>query len=133
MVVYLRVQSTAKTTDMFLQQAGRLTKVRSSSRNEILSRVSSNCTLVVQVALGILQRIGFKEVVCAADGVNALSEMTVRGGGDAFDIVLTDLHMPRKVGTETFEYDVNFSNSKMDTSCMCCHHSFIAAFAALQG
>ena len=50
------------------------------------------------MALGILQRIGFKEVVCAADGVNALSEMTVRGGGDAFDIVLTDLHMPRKVG-----------------------------------
>ena len=49
------------------------------------------------MALGILQRIGFKEVVCAADGVNALSEMTVRGGGDAFDIVLTDLHMPRKV------------------------------------
>ena len=53
--------------------------------------------LSFQVALGILQRIGFKEVVCAADGVNALSEMTVRGGGDAFDIVLTDLHMPRKV------------------------------------
>ena len=61
------------------------------------SLASLQLLVLAQVALGILQRIGFKEVVCAADGVNALSEMTVRGGGDAFDIVLTDLHMPRKV------------------------------------
>ena len=54
--------------------------------------------LSVQVALGILQRIGFTDIVCAADGAAALQEIQARGGGDAFDIVLTDLHMPRKVG-----------------------------------
>lgn len=53
--------------------------------------------MALQVALGILQRIGFKEVVCAADGVAALEEIAARGGCDSFDIVLTDLHMPRKV------------------------------------
>jgi len=51
-----------------------------------------------QVALGILQRIGFSDIVCAADGVKAIAEITARGGGEAFDIILTDLHMPRKVG-----------------------------------
>ena len=51
----------------------------------------------VQVALGILQRIGFQDIVCAADGAAALAEISARGGGDSFDIVLTDLHMPRKV------------------------------------
>ena len=49
-----------------------------------------------QVALGILQRIGFNDIVCAGDGVKAISEINARGGGEAFDIVLTDLHMPRK-------------------------------------
>lgn len=38
-----------------------------------------------------------KDVVCAADGIAAFEEITGRGGGDAFDIILTDLHMPRKV------------------------------------
>ena len=49
------------------------------------------------MALGILKRIGFQDIVCAADGVAALAEISARGGGDSFDIVLTDLHMPRKV------------------------------------
>ncbi len=51
----------------------------------------------MQVALGILQRIGFSDIVCASDGVKAIAEIAARGGGEAFDIVLTDLHMPRKV------------------------------------
>ena len=80
------------------------TKYGQGKHKQIVSVPVSNACDLAQVALGILQRIGFKEVVCAADGVNALSEMTMRGGGDAFDIVLTDLHMPRKVSDRCLSY-----------------------------
>lgn len=51
----------------------------------------------MQVALGILKRTGYSEVTTVVDGQQAMDELHRRGGADAFDIILTDLHMPHKV------------------------------------
>ena len=51
----------------------------------------------MQVALGILNRTGYSEVTTVVDGQQAMDELHRRGGADAFDIILTDLHMPHKV------------------------------------
>ncbi len=42
--------------------------------------------------------MGYDQLVTVADGQQALEEIERRGGADAFDIILTDLHMPFKVG-----------------------------------
>ena len=52
----------------------------------------------MKVALGILKRMGYTDVVTAWDGEEALAALHARGGPDAFDAILMDLHMPRKVG-----------------------------------
>ena len=75
----------------------RIVSEESPLQRHLISWKTSFTSGMVQVALGILQRIGFQDIVCAADGVAALAEISARGGGDSFDIVLTDLHMPRKV------------------------------------
>jgi len=49
------------------------------------------------VALGILKRMGCTNVVTAEDGEAALEALHAAGGPDAFDVILMDLHMPRKV------------------------------------
>ena len=49
------------------------------------------------MALGILRRIGYSKVTTVVDGQQAMVELHRRGGADAFDIILTDLHMPHKV------------------------------------
>ena len=51
----------------------------------------------MQVALGILKRTGYSEVTTVEDGQQAMDELHRRGGADAFDVILTDLHMPHKV------------------------------------
>lgn len=51
----------------------------------------------MQVALGILKRTGYSEVTTVVDGQQAMDELHRRGGADAFDVILTDLHMPHKV------------------------------------
>ena len=56
---------------------------------------------VTQVALGILKRTGYSEVTTVVDGQQAMDELHRRGGADAFDIILTDLHMPHKVSLST--------------------------------
>ena len=56
--------------------------------------------LSIQVALGILARIGVTQVTCATNGREALEAVDQHGGGSAFDIVLTDLHMPLLGGME---------------------------------
>jgi CheY-like chemotaxis protein len=53
--------------------------------------------LLPQVALGILKRMGCTNVVTAEDGEAALEALHTAGGPDAFDVILMDLHMPRKV------------------------------------
>ena len=53
--------------------------------------------MALQVALGILKRTGYSEVTTVVDGQQAMDELHRRGGADAFDIILTDLHMPHKV------------------------------------
>lgn len=50
-----------------------------------------------QVALGILKRMGCTNVVTAEDGEAALEALHAAGGPDAFDVILMDLHMPKKV------------------------------------
>ncbi len=37
------------------------------------------------------------QVAVAYDGQDAYDEIVARGGPDAFDVILMDLHMPRKV------------------------------------
>ena len=49
------------------------------------------------MALGILKRMGCTNVLTAEDGEAALEALHAAGGPDAFDVILTDLHMPRKV------------------------------------
>ncbi|BDA47022.1 probable sensor histidine kinase GacS [Coccomyxa sp. Obi] len=54
----------------------------------------------MKVALGILNRMGYKQVTKAMDGQEAYEEIVKHGGPDAFDVILMDLHMPRKGGME---------------------------------
>jgi len=51
----------------------------------------------MKVALGILRRLGFTDVVTAADGDEAVAAVAAAGGPQAFDFMLMDLHMPNKV------------------------------------
>lgn len=44
-----------------------------------------------------MKRTGYSEVTTVVDGQQAMDELHRRGGADAFDIILTDLHMPHKV------------------------------------
>jgi CheY-like chemotaxis protein len=56
--------------------------------------------LLLQVALGILARIGVQQVAQAVNGQEALAAVEARGGADAFDVLLIDLHMPLMGGME---------------------------------
>jgi CheY-like chemotaxis protein len=56
--------------------------------------------LLLQVATGILARIGVQQVAQAVNGQEALAAVEARGGGDAFDVLLIDLHMPLMGGME---------------------------------
>ena len=49
------------------------------------------------MATSILARMGYARVTQARDGQEALDHIAERGGPDAFDFILMDLHMPRKV------------------------------------
>ncbi len=44
--------------------------------------------------MGILRRGGHTDVVTVENGQQALDAVAARGGLDAFDLVLMDLHMP---------------------------------------
>jgi len=46
------------------------------------------------VALGILKRSGYTDIVTADNGRRALDLIASRGGIDQFDLILMDLHMP---------------------------------------
>ena len=52
---------------------------------------------LVQVALRILYSVGVSKVTVAQDGQQAVDEIRRKGGADAFDIILTNLQMSRKV------------------------------------
>jgi len=51
----------------------------------------------MKVALGILRRLGFTNVVTAPDGEAAVAAVHAAGGPAAFFAILMDLHMPKKV------------------------------------
>ena len=51
--------------------------------------------------LGVLRRMGQQDVTTAVNGLEALEVMQARGGADAFDLVLMDLHMPIMVRAHT--------------------------------
>jgi len=57
----------------------------------------------MKVCLGILKRLGITEVTTAEDGVVALRQIEANGGPDAFDVILMDLHMPRKGGLDVMK------------------------------
>lgn len=54
----------------------------------------------MKVAVGVLARMGHTNVTVAPDGQAALDALEAAGGAGAFDLVLMDLHMPRKGGLE---------------------------------
>ena len=54
----------------------------------------------MKVAVGVLARMGHCDVTVAPDGQAALDALEAAGGPDAFELVLMDLHMPRKDGLE---------------------------------
>ena len=62
-----------------------------------MSSMANDAIVLLQVALGILKRTGYSQVTTVMDGQQAMDVIQQRGGADAFDIILTDLHMPRKV------------------------------------
>lgn len=57
----------------------------------------------MKVALGILRRLGFADVVSATDGVEAVEAVAAAGGPAAFSAILMDLHMPKKGGIEAVQ------------------------------
>ncbi len=56
----------------------------------------------VQVALQVLKLAGYSQVTTMMDGQQALDEIHRCGGANAFNIILTDLHMPQKVAIAAF-------------------------------
>merc|ERR1719359_421055 len=57
-------------------------------------------TINMKVCLRVLKRLGQSNVVTCEDGQFALQELCKRGGPSAFDLILTDLHMPRTGGMD---------------------------------
>jgi len=54
----------------------------------------------MKVCLRVLKRLGQSNVVTCQDGQFALEELCKRGGPSTFDLILTDLHMPRMGGMD---------------------------------
>jgi CheY-like chemotaxis protein len=65
--------------------------------------IAEDNAINMKVALGILRRLGFTNVVTAPDGVAAVEAVAAAGGPAAFDAILMDLHMPRKGGIEAVQ------------------------------
>jgi len=65
--------------------------------------IAEDNAINMKVALGILRRLGFTNVVTAPDGVAAVEAVAAAGGPAAFDAILMDLHMPKKGGIEAVQ------------------------------
>lgn len=50
--------------------------------------------------------MGITSAATAVNGVEALQLIEARGGGDAFDVILMDLHMPLMAGMEVSQHAV---------------------------
>ena len=66
--------------------------------------ISSIILFCPQVALGILKRSGYTDVVTAENGRIALDLIASRGGIDQFDLILMDLHMPVMVRRDSHNH-----------------------------
>jgi CheY-like chemotaxis protein len=101
---YRRVPSSASSAMSREEFGTGMTRQRPSSHN--LARPDSRLLIAednainMRVALGILRRLGFTDVVTAADGEEAVEAVAAAGGPAAFKAMLIDLHMPRKGGME---------------------------------
>jgi PleD family two-component response regulator len=60
---------------------------------------------LMQVAVGILRRSGHIDVTTVENGQQALDIIAERGGIDAFDLILMDLHMPVMVSSAVPDKD----------------------------
>ena len=89
--------SSLATADGF---AGASHRLDNSTRRLLLAEDNA---INMKVALGILNRLGFTNVVTAVDGVAAVEAVAAAGGPAAFDAILMDLHMPRKGGIEAVQ------------------------------
>ncbi len=79
---------------------GGTTLLDNSSRKLLIAEDNA---INMKVALGILRRLGFTNIVTAPDGVAAVEAVAAAGGPAAFDAILMDLHMPRKGGIEAVQ------------------------------
>ena len=69
---------------------------------ELRVLIAEDNAINMKVALKVLKRLGQNNVVTCQDGQFALEELCKRKGPSAFDLVLTDLHMPRMGGMDLF-------------------------------
>jgi CheY-like chemotaxis protein len=67
---------------------------------ELRLLVAEDNTINMKVCLRVLKRLGQSNVVTCQDGQFALEELCKRGGPKSFDLILTDLHMPRMGGMD---------------------------------
>ena len=80
-------------------QAGKARGAVAPSR-ELRVLIAEDNAINMKVALKVLKRLGQNNVVTCQDGQFALEELCKREGPSAFDLVLTDLHMPRMGGMD---------------------------------
>jgi PAS domain S-box-containing protein len=75
--------------------------IRENATRKLL--IAEDNAINMKVALGILRRLGFSDVVSATDGVEAVEAVAAAGGPAAFSAILMDLHMPKKGGIEAVQ------------------------------
>merc|ERR1719359_1638367 len=79
---------------------GAATGAAAPPTRELRLLVAEDNTINMKVCLRVLKRLGQSNVVTCEDGQFALQELCKRGGPSAFDLILTDLHMPRMGGMD---------------------------------
>lgn len=108
-----RASSAGSSLGLGVSPADRGDGTASSSSIHTLSQMRDNATrklliaednsINMKVALGILRRLGFVDVISATDGVEAVEAVAAAGGPAAFSAILMDLHMPKKGGIEAVQ------------------------------
>lgn len=91
------VLSLHASTQVRCNSTGDLDTLMRTRAHELRIMLAEDNPINMKVACGILRRLGYEHLVTVTDGQQALEEIERRGGGDAFDVILTDLHMPFKV------------------------------------
>ena len=82
------------------ESSGSLTALDFATNRHKKLLLAEDNAINAKVALRILNKLGFENIVMANDGVEAVAAVERAGGLDAFFAILMDLHMPRMGGME---------------------------------